>query len=512
MADARLPESLNVLFVASEVAPLAKTGGLADVAGALPPAVKRLGNDVRVIMPFYGAVKSAGVQARPLIPRLEVPLGRQTLTAGVFEARLDDSVPVYLIEREDLYDRPNLYGNALGDYYDNFERFAFLARAVLELVPALGFSPDLLHCHDWQAGLVPALLKGPAGTALGLENTPTVFTIHNLGYQGLFAAEKLPLTGLPAAEFFHPEGLEFWGGISLLKAGIAFSEAITTVSPTYAREIQTPEYGMGLDGLLRQRSRLLHGILNGVDYHLWDPAADPLLPAQYSPANIILKGRCKAALIEQLELSPTLQKKPLLGMISRLAAQKGLDLLVETLDRVLALDVGLVILGSGDDAIQQALRQAAGRHPGRMGLRVGFDETLAHRILAGADIFLIPSRYEPCGLTQMYALKYGTVPLVRATGGLEDTIRSFDEKSGEGNGFKYQAHDPAALLEALSLAVALFRKGKVWKRLMANAMAADFSWDRSAAAYRDLYRSLAARSAGRADLKAGTSIGRRSGN
>lgn len=317
-----------------------------------------------------------------------------------------------------------------------------------------------------------------------------MFTIHNLGYQGIFPEEKLPLTGLSREAFFHPDGLEFWGDISLLKAGIVYSDAVTTVSPTYAKEIQTPEYGVRMEGVLRDRRDFLHGILNGVDYRLWDPATDVHLPAHYSPGKMGGKTLCKQSLMEEMGVYTSLKDRPLLGMISRLDAQKGLDLLVDNLDEVLEPDVGLVVLGSGDERIQEALQETAERHAGRVGLSIGFDEPLAHRIMAGVDIFLIPSRYEPCGLTQMYALKYGTVPVVRATGGLEDTIVPFDPQTGAGNGFKFGPYDSQAFLTAIQEAVNLFEDSESWNKLVRNGMKADFSWDRSAQSYLELYQSI----------------------
>jgi starch synthase len=410
-------------------------------------------------------------------------------------------VPVYLIEREDLYDRPNLYGNAYGDYYDNLERFTVYAHGALQIAEALDFRPDVIHCNDWQSGLVPALLKGPYRRSDFFAGTPSVFTIHNLGYQGLFPAEKLPLTGLSREEFFHLGGLEYWGKLSLLKAGVVYSEAITTVSATYAQEIQTFEYGMGMEGILHHRSAFLHGILNGVDYRVWDPAVDPHLPAQYSPDEPAGKTKCKHTLMSEMNLDLGKKSRPLIGMISRLDTQKGLDLLVEILDEMLALDVGLVILGSGDERIQESLRDAVERYPGRVGLKLGFDEALAHRIMGGVDIFLIPSRYEPCGLTQMYALKYGTAPVVRATGGLADTIVAFEPTSGEGNGFIFTPYRAEAFLDVIRESVELFSNKKHWKKLMENGMKADFSWDRSAAKYLEVYQSIAARGEGLRDTE-----------
>jgi len=483
-------ERLKVLFLSPEAAPFAKTGGLADVAGSLPGALKRRGVEVRMVLPFYAVVRKGNFEVSPLIDNLEIPLGEEKLASTVLETRTSDGVPVYLIEREDLFDRPNLYGNAAGDYHDNLERFTFFSHAALLITEFVGFKPDLIHCHDWQTGLVPALLKGPYQENKHVGGIPTVFTIHNLGYQGLFPKEKIALTGLRKAKFFHPEGLEFWKKMSLLKSGIVYSDAITTVSPSYAQEIQTNEYGKGMDGVLRQRRGSLHGILNGVDYSIWDPSRDCHVPVNYSLKKIAGKRACKESLMEEMSLDASLKKRPLLGMISRLDTQKGLDLLVEILSDILALNVGLVVLGLGEESIQEAIQSVANNNRGRVGLKIGFDDPLAHRIMAGVDIFLIPSRYEPCGLTQMYALKYGAIPVARATGGLEDTIVSFDLTTGEGNGFKFAAYEPAAFLAAIKQGVDLFQDAKAWKKLMRNGMEADFSWDRSAQTYMEIYRSL----------------------
>lgn len=477
----------KVLFLSSEVVPYAKTGGLADVAGALPGALRALGADVRVALPLYRSVKQGGFSLSPVLSRMEVPLGNARLGAAVWETRSQGGTHVYFLEREDLYDRPNLYGTPSGDYYDNLERFSFFCHGVLLMAEALGFRPDVIHCNDWQTGLVPALLSGPYKHSPVLGGVPGVFTIHNLGYQGIFPPEKLPVTGLSGPEFFHPEGLEFWGNLSLLKAGIVYSRAITTVSPTYAKEIQTPEFGLGMEGILYHRRDVLRGILNGVDYSLWDPATDPYLPANYFPGKMTGKTTCKKQLIKETGLDPRLSQRPLLGMTTRLAAQKGLDLLTAVLQEVLDLDVGLVILGTGEEHYQRALQEAAKANPSKLAVKIGFDEALAHRIMAGVDIFLIPSRYEPCGLTQMYAFKYGTVPLVRATGGLEDTVKPFEPSTGQGNGFKFGPHEPRAFLDCVRQAVSLYEKPNVWKTLVLNGLKEDFSWDRSARQYLELY-------------------------
>ena len=488
------PDNLKVLFLSPEVVPFAKTGGLADVAGALPFALSSLGAEVRLVLPLYRTIREGDFQTRSFIDDIEIPLGNNTLKAAIKESRLNDGIPVYLIEREDLYDRPNLYGNASGDYYDNLERFSFYAHAALRLMRSISFSPDIIHCHDWQTGLIPALLKGPYRYNRLLSETPTVFTIHNLGYQGIFPSEKLPVTGLPKDDFFHLEGAEFWGNISLLKTGIMYSEAVTTVSPSYAAEILTHEFGMGMEGVLKRRKEAIYGILNGIDYDIWSPEKDRHLPAAYSAKEMVGKARCKAALIQETGLDPAVSKKPLLGMITRLDTQKGLDLLVHILDDLMALDLGLVVLGSGDEGISRAIQEAVDRYPGRINLTKGFNEPLAHRIMAGTDIFLIPSRYEPCGLTQMYALKYGTVPIVRATGGLKDTIVQFNVKTCEGNGFRFGPYKPDSFLRAVRAATKLFNNAETWQRLISNGMKADFSWDRSAGSYMNLYESLVKKS------------------
>ena len=484
-------DELRILFLSPEAVPFAKTGGLADVAGALPGALKQFGADVRLVLPLYRIVREGDFETRPLLDNLEVPLGKEKLTANVLEANTASDITVYLVERDDMYDRPNLYGNSRGDYYDNLERFTFYCHAALSLTQALSFKPDVIHCHDWQTGLVPVLVNGPYSNVSNFTGVPSVFTIHNIGYQGIFPEEKLSVTGLPKSHFFHSEGLEFWGKISLLKSGIVYSEAITTVSPKYAKEIQTPEYGMGMEGILEIRRASLHGILNGADYRLWDPAQDLHITENYSPQNMVGKRRCKESLIQGMGLDRLLQGRPLLGMISRLGTQKGFDLFTKILDKIVGLDVGIVVLGSGDKAIQEAIQGAIDRYPGRVGVSMGFNEPLAHRIISGADIFLVPSMYEPCGLTQMYALRYGTVPVVRATGGLDDTIVQYDPKTGEGNGFKFGPYKPASFLAAIRKAVKLFQNAGAWNKLVANGMKADFSWDRSAQRYMDLYRSLA---------------------
>jgi starch synthase len=482
---------MNILFLSSEVAPYAKTGGLADVAGSLPGALKRLGINVSVGLPLYRTVREGSSLRQVVFKGLQVSLPGQTLSGNAQTTETEDGVPVYFFEREDLFDRPNLYRTAEGDYYDNLERFAFFSRAALLFARATGMRFDLIHCHDWQTGLVPAHLSTSFRNDPFFSSTATLFTIHNIGYQGLFPREKLAACGLPP-ETYHPEGVEYWGSISLLKAGIVYSDAVTTVSPTYSREIQTSEFGLGMEGILRNKSAALYGILNGADYSVWDPATDPHIISNYDPDHLSEKVVNKAALLRETGLDLALLERPVLGITSRLSHQKGCDLLIPILEELSSMKMGVVILGEGEERYERSLKEAAERHRGNLSVTIGFDEALAHRIMAGADLFLVPSLYEPCGLTQMYALKYGTVPVVRATGGLEDTIEDFDSRNKTGNGFKFRPYDAKALLAAIQRATDLYTDPATWENLMRKGMAADFSWKRSAEKYLELYQPLVA--------------------
>jgi starch synthase len=480
--------NLNILFLASEAVPFAKTGGLADVAGSLPVALKRLGINVRMAIPFYRTVKEAGFETRPVFDDLRVTMGGKILSCRILETETPDKVPVYLVDRPSFYDRSSIYGEGSLDYGDNLDRFSFFSHAALTTARKLSYRPEIIHCHDWQTGLVPALLKGPF-REMGASS---VFTIHNIGYKGLFQEREWDATGLLWRDFFHIEGLEYWGLISLLKSGIVYCDALTTVSPTYAREIQQPEYGMGMDGILRSRNAFLHGILNGADYTFWNPSTDPHIPFHYNHEDMGGKKACKEALLKEMNFEADMAGRPLLAIISRLDNQKGFDLLLPIIDSLFAMGVGLVVLGSGDGRIEWQLQEAEKRHSGRIKSYAGFNEPLAHRILAGADLFLNPSRYEPCGLTQIYALRYGTVPVVRGTGGLEDTVHQFDYESGRGTGFKFYSYDNHAFFGALREAVAVYYNSAMWKRIQINGMRADYSWDRPARAYLKLYQSLVA--------------------
>jgi starch synthase len=481
---------MQILFVSPEVAPFAKTGGLADVAGALPRALQALGHDIRIVMPLYRMVDRKRFELREIWSALPVPVAGRTESATVYEGS-NGGVVTYFLRHDGYYDREGLYQTAGKDHPDNAERFAFFSRAAIALTRILNFLPDVFHINDWQTGLVPTYLRTHLQGADGYDRTGVLLTVHNLGYQGLFEPETLAIANL-GQELFNPFGIEFYGKVNLLKAGLVFSDLITTVSRKYSQEIQTEEFGCGLDGVLRARARDVHGILNGVDYGEWHPSRDPHLTAHYSKGNPAGKIACKAALQRAFGL-PVRPETPVLAVISRLSPQKGMDLVLDVLDTILALDAQFILLGTGDPPLHTAFEALRARHPARVGLRLDFDEALSHQIEAGADIFLMPSRYEPCGLNQMYSLAYGTIPVVRATGGLDDTIQPYSAETGTGNGFKFADASPEALGASLRQATALFRQPDRWARLVQNAMACDFSWERSAREYEKLYGEIAAR-------------------
>ena len=468
-------------MVSSEAAPLAKTGGLADVVGALPAALAALGDQVAVVLPRYGFIDLAGT--RPVYDPLPILLGPVRYDASIHKT--EGESPVYLVDCPKLYGRNGLYGDAQGDFPDNHIRFAVLARAALVVARFL-FRTDILHCHDWQAGLVPAYLRTTFANDPTFFGVKTLFTIHNLGYQGLFAPKALDDVALDRA-VNRPDGMEFFGKVSFIKGGIMFAGALNTVSPTYAREIQTPEYGFGLDGALRARAPALSGILNGADYREWNPETDSLIAAPYSAGDLCGKRKCKQRLLAELDMPPQAIDAPLIGVVSRFAQQKGTDLVAAIAPELVRLGCYLVVLGSGDASDEAAFRRLAAEHPGRIAVEIGFDGNFAHRIQAGADMILVPSRYEPCGLTQMYGLRYGTVPVVRATGGLDDTI-------DEATGFKFGESSAEALLAVVQDALLAFSNSGLWKAMMVRGMQRDFSWTRSARTYSSLYQHLLGRS------------------
>jgi starch synthase len=475
---------MNILMVASEATPFAKTGGLADVLGALPLALAERGEQVAVVLPAYRENRYPR-PTREAYRGLRIPLG-PGYTVDIQQITLqhtdDRSVTYYFVQCPALYDRDGIYGTAAGDFPDNHLRFAVLSMAAIGVARHL-FRPDVLHLHDWQAALAPVYLcehfRGDP-TFMGVK---TLLTIHNLGYQGLFPPEALPQIALDP-KLMNPDQLEFFGRVNFLKAGIAFSNAVSTVSKGYASEIQTPEYGFGLDGFLRRHGPIT-GIVNGVDYNEWNPEHDPQIARDYSASDLSGKRACKQALLAEYGLPQDNLDRPLLAIISRFAAQKGFDILADAASRLLQEDLNLVILGSGDLPYESMFRALARTYPGKVGLHVGFDTGLSHRIEAGADMFLMPSRYEPCGLNQIYSLKYGTVPVVRATGGLDDTI-------DEGTGFKFRDYSGDALLDTVRMALKAYQDLDSWVRRMRRGMEKDFSWKVSAGEYVDLYRRLVA--------------------
>jgi starch synthase len=478
---------MRVVMLSAEAHPYAKTGGLGDVLAALPRALAGLGVDVTVCIPGYrralqvaGHATSAGTVYAPVDSRTE--RGELLEVPGA-------TVRTVMLRSDHYFDRDGLYGDARGAYSDNAERFAFYCRAALEWLRGEP-PPDVVHVHEWPAALAIAFLRADPDLYPELARARTVVTVHNLAYQGRFPSWDWHLLNLDA-RYFVPDFLEFHGEMNYLKAGMVFADAITTVSPRYAREIQTPEFGEGLDGVLRARGDRLRGILNGIDDAEWNPAADPHLPAHYDRDDPSGKARCKAAL--QTELGLTQTDAPLLGVVSRLAEQKGIDLLAAALPRLLAeTDVQLAALGSGDARYEQRLRELAQGSPARVAVRIGFSEPLAHRIEAGADVFLMPSRFEPCGLNQLYSLRYGTVPVVHATGGLDDTVVEFDPATHSGTGFKFSPYSVDEFVGALGRALHARRDRTTWARLVASGMAQDFSWTRAATEYRRLYEDLVA--------------------
>jgi starch synthase len=477
---------MKIAMIASEVTPFAKTGGLADVIGTLTVALERLGHELCVVAPAYRCAFRGGFTLRESAFKLSVPVADRQEEAAVMETVIGRDLPVYLIRADKYFDRDSLYSTPSGDYPDNSERFVFFSRAALEL---LRHRPvDIMHCHDWQAAMAVVFLKTQTARYAESAAAKTVFTIHNLGFQGIFGQPEWHLLNLDAA-YFTPSHLEFYGNINFLKGALIFADKITTVSPSYATEIMTAEQGFGLQGVLQQRAADLVGILNGIDYQQWNPWTDPFLKDHYGEHSLTIKRVCK----KNLQRSVGLQDKPntpLIAMISRLTSQKGFDLIEDIFDALMERDAQVVLLGSGAPHREQFFQAAALRYPGRVAVEIGFNEALAHRIEAGADLFLMPSLYEPCGLNQMFSLKYGTIPIVRAVGGLKDTVQDYDGDSQTGTGFVFGPFDGEALLAAVERALAVYRDKNAWTALRRRAMAMDYSWDRSAELYSTLYRQL----------------------
>ena len=484
--------SLSILMVASEAVPFAKTGGLADVTSALTKALGRLGHSVTLVIPKY---REVGATAPPSL-NVSVALGARLFEVGFTEQRLGDGATVVFVQCDDLYDRDGLYESEGQDHLDNPTRFAVLCRAALEYSLARGVRPDIVHAHDWQTGLVPVYARTHyAGHPL-LSGVPIVFTIHNLAYQGVFPESVLASLDI-GPDLFTVDGLEFWGQASFLKAGINLSDLVTTVSEAYAREILTTEFGYGFEGVVDSRRDRLRGILNGIDTDTWDPERDPVLPETFSSADLSGKRSAKLRLLDRFRLprSDDDLDRPVVGLISRLVYQKGFDLIAEVIDELPTLGAAFVVLGTGEPQYEAMWQAAARKHPARIGVQIGYDETLAHLIEAGADMFLMPSRYEPCGLNQMYSMRYGTVPIVRATGGLDDAVTHYDAADESGTGFKFPEFSSAAMLSMLRTAVVVFGDRPRWRALQLRGMMRDFSWTASAQEYVREYRALVARRA-----------------
>lgn len=485
---------LNILHVSPEVAPYARTGGLGDVLGALPKALAKLGHQVKVFLPLYRGIDFRSDLA-PLPGTIEIPDG-----AGATEITLEwhrdprTRVEYYFVRHDTSFDRPEFYRDpATGkDYPDNDSRFRLFCLGVLAAVRRMGWRPHVIHCHDWQAALVPVYRSVLYGNDALFQGVKTVQTIHNIGYQGLFSADRFAHLGVPDRLFYAMTGpFEFFGKVNFLKAGISFADRITTVSPRYAVEIQSgDQFGCGLQGILRERSSDVTGILNGVDYTVWSPSRDHRLPYRYTVNNLSGKQKNKVELLRQIGL-PLRDKVPLIGMITRLTPQKGLDLLEDAADELLVRPVQLVVLGTGDEQYHAFLQKLERTYPDKVRVFLKFDDALAHRIEAAADMLLMPSRYEPCGLNQLYSLKYGTVPIVHQVGGLADTVHDYDPATGEGTGFVFDDYSAAAMLAATERALALFPRRRPWTHLMKNGMSQDFSWEHSARLYSGLYETLA---------------------
>lgn len=445
--------NLNIAFITSEAVPYAKTGGLADVSGALPFELAGLGHNVILILPYYQMIKKKNIPKNP---------------------------SVYFIEKDEYFDRPELYGTPQGDYPDNAQRFGYFCRAVLELLPKINFRPDIVHVNDWQSSLIPFFLKTDESANPFYKDTKTVLTIHNMAYQGLFEPEVLDDLKI-SRDFFKPHGgIEFYGMVNFLKAGLISADAISTVSEKYSYEIRIEEYGCGLDGVLREEGGHVYGILNGVDYNHWNPEVDELIIEKYSINDLRGKKGCRKDLLKEFSLT-ALDTTPIIGIISRLADQKGFDILAETIDELALLDLRIVLLGTGEEKYHKLFTEIKEKYPDHFGIKIAFNNTIAHKIEAGSDMFLMPSRYEPCGLNQIYSLKYGTIPIVRATGGLDDTIEDMV------NGFKFDEYSSSALLEAIKRALRTFKDSTLWGKLMITGMRQDFSWHKSAEKYVEMY-------------------------
>ncbi len=475
---------MNIVMTASEMTPFAKTGGLGDVMGTLPYALSQRGHAVFVFIPYYRCVQASSPK---FLFSDQLEMGQQSVSYSVFQIHQQTGVHVYAIRKEVYFDREFLYGPPEQGYEDNAERFIFFSKAVLRSIQSLGLKTDVIHAHDWQTAFLPVLMHAQK-THGSFPHVSSVFTIHNLAYQGVFDMREAALTHLDA-HYFSLHGLEFYGHLNLMKGGILFADAVTTVSRRYAQEIQTSEYGYGLEGVLRERRHLLHGITNGVDYSVWNPEQDRHLPQTFGITSLEGKRPCKIALARELKMEMT-QDDPIFGIVTRFAKQKGIDLILAAFPKMLEWGARFAILASGDQSYEKAFQELAIRYPKQIGLRIGYDEGLAHRIYAGSDFYLMPSLYEPCGLSQLYAMRYGAIPVVRATGGLDDTVQQWNPKNQTGDGIKFQKPESDELLTAFEQALQIYRRPKDLSVLRQNAMKMNFSWDQSVVHYETLYQSL----------------------
>jgi starch synthase len=474
---------MRILMAASEMAPLARTGGLADVLEALPAELQRRGHEVSVILPFYRGIReNKSLQIQPTGVIMTVEVGARKIETEILETHAPNDIQVFFVRRDEYFDRSELYGSDGRAYEDNAERFIFFSKAAVELARRVIPAPDIVHVHDWQTALIPVFIRQ--------RQLPfkSVLTIHNIAYQGSFWGVDFGLTNLPGS-YFGASGIEFYGRVNFLKGGILDADAITTVSERYAREIQTSEYGAGLEAVVREHADKLKGILNGADYKTWNPATDPLIAQPYTPASLSGKKACRDALLRELALDPS-PRGPVFCMVTRLAEQKGFDILIPLIDRLLADDVRLVILAEGDAGYSRDLAVAAKRNPGRFAFRQAMDDSLAHRIYAGADVMPIPSHFEPCGLGAMYALKYGAIPIARASGGLHQMLTDFDPSAETGNAFLFYEYTLEALWDSIGRAKHHFADAQAWQRLMLKAMECDFSWSSAAGEYEKIYTTL----------------------
>jgi starch synthase len=475
---------MKILFASSEVYPFSKTGGLADMAGALGRALGMAGHEVCIVTPLYRGIREKFTQLFKEDWTFNLPLGDQWVQAGLWSADMENGLKVYFVDQPDFFDRAGIYLEKNISYPDNDQRFIFFSKCVVHLARYLPWRPDIVHVHDWQAGLVPVMLRQQRREGWG-NPPPTCLTIHNLAYQGVFPPEAFKLTGL-AKDFFNTEGAEFYGLLNCLKAGIAYADIITTVSPRYAREISTEEYGCGLDGLLRRRRERVFGILNGVDYGEWNTTKNPYLYKPYSVSRMAGKTANKLEVQKALAL-PANEKIPLFGTITRLAEQKGVDIQLGALEEMLTTDLQFVLLGSGSPEYEKGYKALAQRYPAKVAVRIGYDEKLAHRIEAACDFYLMPSQFEPCGLNQMYSLRYGTIPIVRATGGLDDSVIDLTQDSKLVNGIKFHEYSARALAKAIRKALAIYESPELMRRYRRNAMQADYSWEQTVDEYVRVY-------------------------